>query len=209
MANPVAALFLKTVSRLVETIRLCRYRLRMRRLLDGGLVIGRNVTIQDSAEIDDVYPYLIRIGDNCSISNRVRILAHDATPFKFTGGHTRLGRVEIRDNCFIGERAIILPGVTIGPNALVAAGSLVNRDIPPNSCAAGAPARVYARFSDMVERHLQHIAAGAVFDYADVVGDRDGRVRKSVWEAVQHSEAYVKGYIGRYPYTLNSESSGS
>jgi maltose O-acetyltransferase len=177
----------------------------MRDLVARGLVLGKNVTIADSAYIDSTYPYLIRIGDNCSIAGDVRLLAHDATPFKFTDGHARLGKIEIKDNCFISERTIILPGVTIGPNALVAAGSVVNRDIPPNSCVAGVPARVYAKFDAFIERHKQRIEERTVFEYSDLNPGADEQLRNRVWESVQDGDAYVKGYVGRYPYTLNSE----
>jgi maltose O-acetyltransferase len=177
----------------------------MRDLVARGLVLGKNVTIEYTASIDDTYPYLIRIGNNCSISNYVRLLAHDATAFKFTDGYTRLGKIEIKDNCFIGERAIILPGVTIGPNVLVAAGSVVNRDIPPNSCVAGVPARVYARFDSFIEQHKQRIKERIVFEYSDLLSEIDAHLRIKAWESVQDGDAYVKGYEGRYPYTLNSE----
>jgi maltose O-acetyltransferase len=177
----------------------------MEDLVARGLVLGKNVTIQYSAEIDDRYPYLIRIGSNCSISNEVRLLAHDATAFKFTGGHTRLGKIEIRDNCFIGERAIILPGVTVGPNVLVAAGSVVNRDIPPNSCVAGIPGRVYAKFDDFIEKHKQRIGEREVFEYSELGWNPDPRLKERVCRAVEDGEAYVRGYVGRYPYTLNPD----
>lgn len=50
--------------------------------------------------------------------------------------------VSIGENCWIGGGAIILPGVTIGDNSVVAAGAVVNRDVPANSLAAGNPAVV-------------------------------------------------------------------
>ena len=52
----------------------------------------------------------------------------------------KFGRIDIRDNCVIGWGAIILPGVTIGPNSVVAAGSVVARSIAPGVVAAGNPA---------------------------------------------------------------------
>jgi maltose O-acetyltransferase len=184
-----------------------KYRARIKLLLARGMVIGKNVTISANAIIDTGYPYLIRIGDNCSIAEHVRLLAHDAATFKFTGGHARLGSVDIKDNCFIGDRSTILPGVTIGPNALVAAGSVVNKDIPPNSCAAGVPARVYAKFDDYIERNKQQIENGSVFEFSDLmdnVDNLDPQIKARVWEAVQDGRfAYVKGFTGRNPYTWN------
>ena len=165
------------------------------------------MTIAKTALIDNGYPYLIRIGDNCSVAEQVRILAHDAATFKFTDGHTRLGKVEIKDNCFIGDRSTILPGVTIGPNVLVGAGSVVNRDIPPNSCVAGVPARVYARFNAYIERNKQQIESGNVFEFSELIGNLDKlgeQTKAKIWEAAQDGRhAYVKGYTGRNPYTWN------
>jgi maltose O-acetyltransferase len=204
MKEFIVSVLFKLGSQLLRKIQLYRYRIRMEDLVARGLTLGKNVTIEYAASIDDEYPYLIRIGDNCSISNHARLLAHDATAFKFTGGHTRLGKVDIKDNCFIGERAIILPGVTIGPNVLVAAGSFVNRDIPPNSCVAGVPARVYAKFDDFVERHKRQIEERDVFEYSDLGLNSDEQLKERVGQAVQDGDAYVRGYVDN-PYVLNSE----
>ena len=195
------------VASLYRRLDYCVYRARIKVLIARGMVIGKNVTISKNAVIDTGYPYLIRIGDNCSIAEHVRLLAHDAAPFKFTGGHARLGKIEIKDNCFIGDRSTILPGVTIGPNALVAAGSVVNRDVPPNCCVVGVPARAYCRFDEYIERNKQQIEAGRVFEFADLVDhvdDLDEQTKAEVWQAAQDGHgAYVRGYTGKDPYTWN------
>jgi acetyltransferase-like isoleucine patch superfamily enzyme len=197
----------RLIARLYRMIGYYIYRTRIRVLIARGLVLGKNVLIAKTAVIDASYPYLIRIGDNCSIAEQVRIWAHDAATFKFTGGHARLGKVEIKDNCFIGDRSTILPGVTIGPNVLVVAGSVVNRDIPPNSCVAGAPARVYAKFDQFIERNQRQIEDGSVFEYSDLIDNLDHldeRLKAKVWESVQDGHhAYVRGYTGRDPYIWN------
>ena len=193
----------RLASRVLEKLRYYRYRARMNDLVARGLVLGKNVTVEYTAYIDHNYPYLIRIGNNCSIANYVRVLAHDATVFKFTDGHTRVGKVELKDNCFIGEGAIILPGVTIGPNALVAAGSVVKGDVPPNSCVAGVPAKPYGRFDQLVARHKQRIAEAPVFEYSLLHEVED--IPKRILSAVQEGDAYIRGYPGRYRYTLNPQ----
>ena len=64
--------------------------------------------------------------------------------------------IEIKDNCFIGVRVTFLPGVTVGPNSIVGAGSVVTRDVTPNTVVMGNPARpvcsghVYAGHSSPV-----------------------------------------------------------
>ncbi|MGI6109292.1 MAG: DapH/DapD/GlmU-related protein [Eubacteriaceae bacterium] len=56
--------------------------------------------------------------------------------------------VVIEDNCWIGAAAVICPGVTIGRNSVIGAGSVVTRDVPPNSVAAGNPCRVIREIGD-------------------------------------------------------------
>lgn len=90
--------------------------LRLRNFIDRGLSIGKNVYINRNVRFDNSHPHLIEIQDNCRISRDVRILSHDATTFRQLGV-TRVAKVRILEGTFIGERAIILPGVTIGPNA--------------------------------------------------------------------------------------------
>ena len=57
------------------------------------------------------------------------------------------------DNCVVGMRAILLPGVTIGPDSIVGAGSVVTRDVPPRTVAAGVPARVLCTLDEYAERY--------------------------------------------------------
>ncbi len=89
--------------------------------------------------------YLISIGDHVTITNGVSFITHDGGVWVLREEFPDIDFVRpiiIHRNCFIGMNAIILPGVTIGPNSIVGAGSVVTKDIPPNSVAAGVPARV-------------------------------------------------------------------
>ncbi len=184
-------------------IKLYKHSLYIGNLVANGLHIGKNVTIATTASIDDEYCYLIIIGNNCTISNHVRILAHDATTFKFTEGYTRIGKVEIKDNCYFGENVLILPGVTVGPNVLVAAGSVVNKDIPPNSCVAGVPARFYGKFDEFIADHQNKIKDHQVFNFSEVYLHKNDDLRKKIIASVQTEDAYVQGYIGKFPTTFN------
>jgi len=144
---------------------------RMDLFIKKGLTIGKNVHIDGSVKIDESFCHLISIGDNCRITRGVTILAHDGSMHQATGGYGRAGFVDIKDNCIIGVNAIILPGVTIGPNVLVASGSVVNKDIPPDSCVAGVPARHYGRFSDFISNFKEKIDNSYVFTQLQLITD--------------------------------------
>lgn len=92
-------------------------------------------------------PYLISIGKHVTIASGVSFIAHDGGTWVFRGQPAyrdviSYGRIVIHDNCFIGYGAILMPGVSIGPNAVVAAGAVVTKDVPPGTVAGGVPARV-------------------------------------------------------------------
>lgn len=85
--------------------------------------------------LDHVHPQRIFIGENTSITGGVGILCHDAC-------RNITADVKIGNNCFIGTFALILPGVTIGDEVIVGAGSVVTKDVPSNCIVAGNPAKI-------------------------------------------------------------------
>jgi len=99
-------------------------------------------------------PYLIKIGDHVCISNDVTFVNHQLNwPFQDKyESLTGFAPIVIEDNCQIGVNVTILPGVTIGPNSLVGAGSVVASDVPPNSVAAGNPAKVICTLDEYEEK---------------------------------------------------------
>ena len=84
----------------------------------------------------------IELGDGCLIGHQVVIatLNHDLDPNK--RGSMIPAKVTLGKNVWVGAHATILPGVKIGDNAVIAAGAVVNRDVPENTVVAGVPARV-------------------------------------------------------------------
>lgn len=87
-------------------------------------------------------PYLVSIGNHVTISNQVAFITHDGSTWCFRDQDKyrrvlRFGSIRIEDNCFIGYRAVLLPGVTIGPNSIVGACSLVTKNVPPNTVWGG------------------------------------------------------------------------
>ena len=96
-----------------------RFRIKLR--VKAGLTLGKN--------------------DECTLSLRVTIFAHDAST-KRPLGYTKIGRVSIGQRTFIGAGTILLPNANMGKNVIVGAGSVVTHDIPDNTVALGNPARV-------------------------------------------------------------------
>ncbi|WP_413483782.1 acyltransferase [Morganella psychrotolerans] len=123
---------------------------------------GKNITIKENVEI--YHPENLIIGNNSGFGRNNII---DCTGCITIGNHVRLGpnvmiatmnhatignsyidnkktikKVMIMDNVWIGHNVTILPGVTINSNCIIAAGSVVTKDVPPNSTVAGIPAKI-------------------------------------------------------------------
>ncbi|WP_081911648.1 acyltransferase [Clostridium culturomicium] len=102
------------------------------------LIIGQGTNIGDRTEIH--VGTSISIGRDCAISWDVCILDRDY--HEFNSKREEKASVIIGNNVWIGCRATILKGVTIGDGAVVAAGSVVTKDVPANCCVGGNPAKV-------------------------------------------------------------------
>lgn len=115
--------------------------------------VGREVFIGDGAYLDPGFPWLISIGDQSTLGPRVTILTHDATP-KLRTDYAMIARVRIGARVFVGANATILPGVTIGDDAIVGAGSVVRRDVAEGTIVLGNPAEEVGTTAAHNERHL-------------------------------------------------------
>jgi acetyltransferase-like isoleucine patch superfamily enzyme len=110
-----------------------------------GVRIGKGCYVGFHVEIDTNHPELIEIGDGVTLSHRCIIASHmatDAATRLRTLYPGRAAPVRIEDGAWICVGSILLPGVTIGRESVVAAGAVVNRDVPPGTLVAGNPARV-------------------------------------------------------------------
>lgn len=101
-----------------------------------GVKVGQDASIGVLAKIDVLFPHQISIGNNVIIGYNTVLLGHE-----YLRDEWRLGPVVIEDDAVVGANCTILPGVTIGRGAVVAAMSLVNRDIPPHTFCGGVPVR--------------------------------------------------------------------
>ena len=125
-----------------------------------GARIGSNCEIQNRAHEFGTEPWLIEIGNSVTITYGVVLITHDGSSRVFRhllpeGSRfgNRFAPIRVLDNSFIGVNAILLPGVKIGPNSIVGAGSVVNHDIPPDTVAAGVPARPICSVEQYIEKY--------------------------------------------------------
>jgi len=119
---------------------------QMWRLKRQGLQIADDCRLLARPSCFGSEPYLVSIGRHVTITSGVRFITHDGGTWVFRERPEfldviRYGRITVRDNCFLGVGATILPGVSIGPDSVVAAGAVVLRDIPPGEVWGGVPAR--------------------------------------------------------------------
>lgn len=131
------------------------YRLRgeytTEKLISMGMTVGKNFGRLHGVILDPSHCWLITIGDNVTMAPRVHILCHDASTKGFLG-YTKIGRVNIGNDVFIGAESVVLPGVTIGNRVIVGANSTVTHDVPDNSVVVGSPARVLCSLDEYLEK---------------------------------------------------------
>jgi acetyltransferase-like isoleucine patch superfamily enzyme len=114
--------------------------------------IGEHCSIQPGTMFLD--PDYVWLGDNVHFAASCAVVGHDGSTSMLNRAYDTVldgvGPVIIHDNVFVGYGAIIMPGVTIGPNSIVAAGAVVTADVPPDTVVAGIPARPVKSTSDLV-----------------------------------------------------------
>jgi acetyltransferase-like isoleucine patch superfamily enzyme len=120
------------------------WRVRIHRL--RGVRIGQGCFIGTDCMIETSKPHLVSIGNHVGLGARVTIVAHfRGATIADTSGDPHRVTVRIEDDAFVGPGVIILPNVTIGQGAVVAAGSVVTRSVPPLTMVQGNPAKPIAR----------------------------------------------------------------
>lgn len=139
----------------------------------GGLhALGEDCRINQDVVITD--PAYVSIGDNVTLSN-CHLIGHDGVVGVLNTAYNMkldsVGKIVIKNHVFIGYGAIILPNVTIGNNVVVAAGAVVNKDVPDGVIVGGVPAKIIGK-TDELAKKLQ--AETAMLPWAEFINMRNG-----------------------------------
>lgn len=121
-----------------------------------GVSIGNNCFIGKCSFGSE--PYLISIGNHVQITKGVSLITHSGG-WLFRKDFPKFdcfGKIVIKDNVYIGNNAILLPGVTIGSNVIIGAGAVVTKSVPDNSIVGGNPATIIGNVEDLKERLIKY-----------------------------------------------------
>lgn len=132
---------------------------RARKMREWGVFRSCGDRVMITSRKIPLYSRLISIGENVWIASNVEMITHDVAHFMLNGMKIwdkkfkeKVGCILIGNNVFIGANCKILYDVKIGNNVVIAAGSIVNKDIEDNSVVAGIPAKKIGDFEDFVEK---------------------------------------------------------
>lgn len=121
-----------------------------------GFKHGENFNLEKGANIDAAFCSLISCGDNVTLAKDVYIIAHDAS-MKKALGKTKVSRVVIGNNVFVGAKTVIMPEVTIGDNVVIGSNSTVTKSIPSGGVWDGCPAHFLMSHQDFLKKHMENM----------------------------------------------------
>ncbi len=146
--------------------------------------VGKNFFFQPRIIPDE--PKLISFGDNVCVASGVTFVTHDVIDKVLNNMNYNVNfyyncaPIKIGNNVFIGCNVTILPGVKINDNVIIAAGSVVTKDVPSNSVIGGNPAKKISTFDDYVENRTKENEDG-LYPNCDIVINH-------VWERFEHEK---------------------
>lgn len=155
-----------------------------------GFIHGKNFRMH--GYVDSNWPWLISVGDNVCLASDCKILAHDAST-NIVDCHTKIGIVEIGNNVFIGSRAVVLCNTRIGDNVIVAANSVVNRDLEPNGVYGGVPAKFICSIEEYKSKNQEAIKTHELFNEIpwNAWMDASPKKKKEMREKLKDTYGYV------------------
>lgn len=151
------------MSVLSDFIMRLRGQMPTKKLVLRGLRVGENFNRMNTASIDEWHCNIIRIGNHVTMAGEATILSHDASTKNFLG-YTKIAPVTIGDYVFIGEKSLIMPGVSIGNRVIIGAAAVVTHDVPDNSVVVGNPAHVICTVDEYLARQKARMEVLPVFD---------------------------------------------
>lgn len=161
------------------------------RLINMGMKVGKNFGRLNGVILDPSHCWLIEIGDNVTLAPRVHILCHDASTKQFLN-YTKIGKVKIGNNVFIGAESIVLPNVNIGNNVIIGANSTITKDIPNNVVVAGNPAKIICSLEKYLEKHRMGMEKFSVYgEEYTLRGDIDKKKKNQMIEELENQIGYV------------------
>lgn len=165
------------------------------RLRRAGAHVAESVFIGHGCEFDWDFACLVALERGVVLAPFVQIVNHDSSVPNVIGkGAMTVGRVVVRERAYVGQRALILPGVEIGAGAVVGAGSVVTRSVPSGEVWAGVPARYRCTVEELVHRRSA-ATAGAMSITVDWIGEPE---KKQVdYPSAKHRMlTTVRGHFG-------------
>lgn len=114
-------------------------------------------------------PWLIEIGNKVTITSGVVLLTHDGSTWLFNDNKGRrflYKKIIIGNNVFIGTNSILMPGVLVEDNVIIAAGSVVTKSVPSGVIIAGNPAKIIGDFNSYKTRVLSGYISESDMDYS-------------------------------------------
>ena len=133
------------------------------KLISMGMKVGKNFGRLHGVILDPSHCWLIEFGDNVTMAPRVHVLCHDAST-KVHLGYTKIGKVKIGNNVFVGAESVIMPNVTLGDNVIVGANSTVTKSFPDNVVIAGSPAKIIAKTDEYLKKQKEQMKTAPCYD---------------------------------------------
>ena len=133
---------------------------RLRCAIDEGMTVEPEVSVMGGVDFGSE-PYLITLKRGARISSDVRFINHDGGTWAFRNTWdkykdvVKYGRITVGEYSFVGAGSTIMPGVHIGKNCVIAAGSVVTHDIPDEMVWGGVPARPMCATKEYAEKCLK------------------------------------------------------